>query len=282
MSIQSIVCERMSAFKVQFEMFEGPLDLLLYLTRKQEVDIYNVDLSQLTQDFLEFLETMRLLDLDVAGEFLIMAATLLLIKSKELLPVDLQVDEIEEEEGEDPRWELIRRLIEYRKFKDVSGELKQRELEQDWIYRKTPGKLEFDPIPEGSRQEVDVFVLVEAMNGMLQRFREREQSNTREIVEDQWSVSDKIQLLYRRILRDGEAKFESLFEDAQSRQEIVVTFLAMLELSRLRYIQIVQPELFGPILIVKNTGEDAPLGPPSFVEEIPEISDSSEESQTAE
>jgi segregation and condensation protein A len=281
-SIQSIVCERMSAFKVQFEMFEGPLDLLLYLTRKQEVDIYNVDLSQLTQDFLEFLETMRLLDLDVAGEFLIMAATLLLIKSKELLPVDLQVDEIEEEEGEDPRWELIRRLIEYRKFKDVSGELKQRELEQDWIYRKTPGKLEFDPIPEGSRQEVDVFVLVEAMNGMLQRFREREQSNTREIVEDQWSVSDKIQFLYRRILRDGEAKFESLFEDAQSRQEIVVTFLAMLELSRLRYIQIVQPELFGPILIVKNTGEDAPLVPPSFVEEIPEISDSSEESQTAE
>jgi segregation and condensation protein A len=281
-SIQSIVCERMSAFKVQFEMFEGPLDLLLYLTRKQEVDIYNVDLSQLTQDFLEFLETMRLLDLDVAGEFLIMAATLLLIKSKELLPVDLQVDEIEEEEGEDPRWELIRRLIEYRKFKDVSGELKQRELEQDWIYRKTPGKLEFDPIPEGSRQEVDVFVLAEAMNGMLQRFREREQSNTREIVEDQWSVSDKIQFLYRRILRDGEAKFESLFEDAQSRQEIVVTFLAMLELSRLRYIQIVQPELFGPILIVKNTGEDAPLVPPSFVEEIPEISDSSEESQTAE
>jgi segregation and condensation protein A len=272
----------MSAFKVQFEMFEGPLDLLLYLTRKQEVDIYNVDLSQLTQDFLEYLETMRLLDLDVAGEFLIMAATLLLIKSKELLPVDLQVDEIEEEEGEDPRWELIRRLIEYRKFKDVSGELKQRELEQDWIYRKTSGKLEFDPIPEGSRQEVSVFVLVEAMNGMLQRFREQEQSNTREIVEDQWSVSDKIQLLYKRILRDGEAKFESLFEDAQSRQEIVVTFLAMLELSRLRYIQIVQPELFGPILIVKNTGEDAPLGPPSFVEEIPEISNSSEESQTAE
>ena len=272
----------MSAFKVQFEMFEGPLDLLLYLTRKQEVDIYNVDLSQLTQDFLEYLETMRLLDLDVAGEFLIMAATLLLIKSKELLPVDLQVDEIEEEEGEDPRWELIRRLIEYRKFKDVSGELKQRELEQDWIYRKNPGNLQFDPIPEGSRQEVSVFVLVEAMNGMLQRFRELEQSNTREIVEDQWSVSDKIQLLYKRILRDGEAKFESLFEDAQSRQEIVVTFLAMLELSRLRYIQIVQPELFGPILIVKNTDEDAPLGPPSFIEEIPEISDSSEESQTTE
>ena len=282
MSIQSIVCERMSAFKVQFEMFEGPLDLLLYLTRKQEVDIYNVDLSQLTQDFLEYLETMRLLDLDVAGEFLIMAATLLLIKSKELLPVDLQVDEIEEEEGEDPRWELIRRLIEYRKFKDVSGELKQRELEQDWIYRKTPGKLEFDPIPEGSREEVDVFILVKVMNDMLQRFREREQSNTREIVEDQWSVSDKIQFLYKRILRDGEAKFESLFEDAQSRPEIVVTFQAMLELSRLRYILIVQLELFGPILVVRNTDEDAPLGPPSFAEEFQKTSDSPEESQTTE
>ncbi len=272
----------MSVFKVQFEMFEGPLDLLLYLTRKQEVDIYNVDLSQLTHDFLEYLETMRLLDLDVAGEFLIMASTLLLIKSKELLPVDQQVDEVEDEEGEDPRFELIRRLIEYRKFKDVSSELKRHEHEQDWVYRKTPGKLEFDPIPEESRQEVSIFVLVDAMNLMLQRFKEREQPDSREIVEDQWTVSDKIQLLYERIMREGEAKFESLFEDAQNRSEIVVTFLAMLEMSRLRYIQIIQPELFGPILIVKNIEEDAPTGPPNFYDEPASLEPQTEEKQTSE
>lgn len=272
----------MSGFKVQFEMFEGPLDLLLYLTRKQEVDIYNVDLSKLTHDFLEYLETMRLLDLDVAGEFLIMAATLLLIKSKELLPVDQQVDEVEDEEGEDPRFELIRRLIEYRKFKDVSANLKNREHEQDWVYRKTPGKLEFDPIPEESRQEVSVFVLVDAMNLMLQRFKEREGPDTREIVEDQWSVSDKIQLLYERITRQGEAEFESLFEDARNQQEIIVTFLAMLEMAKLRYIQIIQPELFGPILIVKNTEEGAPSGPPNFYEETVSLESNTDETQTSE
>src|ERR1700704_2935454 len=113
----------MADYKVKFEVFEGPLDLLLYLITKEEVDIYDVNLTQLATQFLEYIEVMRLLDLDIAGEFLVMASTLMYIKSRELLPVDQQMVPGDEEEGEDPRWELIRQLVEYKKFKDAAGQL---------------------------------------------------------------------------------------------------------------------------------------------------------------
>src|ERR1700679_3024816 len=108
----------MAEYKVKFEVFEGPLDLLLYLIKKEEVDIYDVNLTQLATQFIEYIEVMRLLDLEIAGEFLVMASTLMYIKSRELLPLDLQAPADEEEEGEDPRWELIRQLVAYKKFKD--------------------------------------------------------------------------------------------------------------------------------------------------------------------
>ena len=113
----------MTEYKVKFEVFEGPLDLLLYLIKKEEVDIYEVNLTQLATQFIEYIEVMRLLDLDIAGEFLVMASTLMYIKSRELLPVEQQVTPEGEEEGEDPRWELIRQLVEYKKFKDAAAQL---------------------------------------------------------------------------------------------------------------------------------------------------------------
>ena len=115
-------------YKVKFEVFEGPLDLLLYLIKKEEVDIYEVNLTKLATQFIEYIETMRLLDLDIAGEFLVMAATLMYIKSRELLPVDQQVQAEGEEEEEDPRWELIRQLVEYKKFKDAAAQLQALEI----------------------------------------------------------------------------------------------------------------------------------------------------------
>src|ERR1700677_5051063 len=113
----------MAEYKVQFEVFEGPLDLLLYLTNKEEVDIYEVNLTKLATQFIEYIDTMRLLDLEIAGEFLVMASTLMYIESGELLPVDQQAQVEGEEEGEDPRWELIRQLVEYKKFKDAAAQL---------------------------------------------------------------------------------------------------------------------------------------------------------------
>src|SRR5437588_11350400 len=124
----------MADYKVKFEVFEGPLDLLLYLIKKEEVDIYEVNLTKLATQFIEYIETMRLLDLEIAGEFLVMAATLMYIKSRELLPVDQQVQVEGEEDGEDPRWELIRQLVEYKKFKDAAAQLAVLEARQECVF----------------------------------------------------------------------------------------------------------------------------------------------------
>src|SRR5512136_485933 len=134
----------MPEYKVKFEVFEGPLDLLLYLIKKEEVDIYQVNLTRLATQFLEYIETMRLLDLEVAGEFLVMAATLMYIKSRELLPVDQQVQAEGEDEGDDPRWELIRQLVEYRKFKDAAAQLSVLEARQENVFPRMPVAPEFE------------------------------------------------------------------------------------------------------------------------------------------
>ena len=140
----------MAEYTVKFEVFEGPLDLLLYLIKKEEVDIYEVNLTKLATQFIEYIETMRMLDLEVAGEFLVMAATLMYIKSRELLPVDQQAQVEGEDEGEDPRWELIRQLVEYKKFKDAAAQLQVLEARQEDVYPRTPGKLEFEAEPLAS------------------------------------------------------------------------------------------------------------------------------------
>src|SRR5260221_12000007 len=127
-------------YKVKFEVFEGPLDLLLYLVKKEEVDIYEVNLTKLATQFIEYIEIMRQLDLDIAGEFLVMASTLMYIKSRELLPLDQQVQVEEEEGGADPRWELIRQLVEYKKFKDAAAELQALEIRQENVYPRLPAK----------------------------------------------------------------------------------------------------------------------------------------------
>src|SRR5207244_4787622 len=121
----------MADYKVPFEVVEGPLDLLLYLVKKEEVDIYQVNRTKIATQFIEYIELMRQLDLEVAGEFLVMASTLMYIKSRELLPVDQQVEADGDEEEEDPRWELIRQLVEYKKFKDAAAQLQKREAEQE-------------------------------------------------------------------------------------------------------------------------------------------------------
>lgn len=237
----------MGEYKVKFEVFEGPLDLLLYLIRKQEVDIYQVNLTTLATQFVEYIDTMRLLDLEIAGEFLVMAATLMYIKSRELLPVDQQVTVEGEEEGEDPRWELIRQLVEYKKFKDAAAQLQVLEARQEDVFPRVPGRIQFDPEPVTTRNQASLFDLLGAVNAVLQRFAKRD--DEREIIEDEWSVSQKIQHVMHSLTEHGALRFTQLFEGAASRVEIVVTFLAMLELIRLKQIAAVQPEVFGEIEI---------------------------------
>jgi segregation and condensation protein A len=247
----------MAEYKVKFEVFEGPLDLLLYLIRKEEVDIYQVNLTRLATQFIEYIETMRLLDLDIAGEFLVMAATLMYIKSRELLPVEQQVQTEGEEEGEDPRWELIRQLVEYKKFKDAAGQLAVLEERQEAVFPRAPGRLEFEA-DAPSRQTASIFDLLNAVNVVLQRLNQR--PDQRDIFEDKWSVSEKIEQLMRALTSQPRLRFSMLFQGVTSRSEVVVTFLALLELIRLKQLTAVQTEAFGEIEVCRADPTSA-LGP---------------------
>jgi segregation and condensation protein A len=238
----------MAEYKVQFEVFEGPLDLLLYLIKKEEVDIYEVNLTKLATQFIEYIDTMRLLDLEIAGEFLVMAASLMYIKSRELLPVDQQAQVEGEEEGEDPRWELIRQLVEYKKFKDAASQLQGLEARQEHIFPRVPGKFEFESAVPPPKPDVTIFDLLNAVNTVLKRFEKREGA-MREIFEDKWTVSEKIEFILKVVTERGAVKFSELFENAASRSEVVCTFLALLELIRLKQLVCLQSEHFNEIEI---------------------------------
>ena len=192
---------------------------------------------------------MRLLDLEIAGEFLVMASTLMYIKSRELLPVDQQVAVEGEEEGEDPRWELIRQLVEYKKFKDAAVQLQVLETRQEEIFPRLPGKLEFVTDTPAPRPELSIFDLVNAVNVVLKRFAQRD--DLRDIFEDKWTVSEKIEHLMRLSGEGTRLKFSELFAGVTSRSEVVVTFLALLELIRLKQLTAVQSEAFGEIEICR-------------------------------
>jgi len=239
----------MADYKVKFEVFEGPLDLLLYLIKKEEVDIYQVNLTRLATQFIEYIDTMRLLDLEVAGEFLVMAATLMYIKSRELLPKDQQVQTEGEEDEEDPRWELIRQLVEYKKFKDAAAQLQSLEARQENVFPRTPPKPEFEAEPAAAGG-ASIFDLVNAVTLVLKRFTEKD-AERRDIYEDQWTVSEKIEHLLKLTSDQPSVRFSQLFSTATSRQEVVATFLAVLELIRLKQIAATQPEPFAEIEIVR-------------------------------
>lgn len=237
----------MTDYQVKFDVFEGPLDLLLYLIKKEEVDIYEVNLTQLGTQFIEYIEVMRSLDLEIAGEFLVMASTLMYIKSRELLPVDQQVTPEGEDEGEDPRWELIRQLVEYKKFKDAAAQLGALEARQENVFPRLPCKPEFEAEAAPLKPQVGLFDLINAVNGILKRVNQRE--DLRDIFEDKWTVSEKIEHLCRLIGARPRVLFSELFAAATSRTEVVVTFLAVLELMRLRHIVAVQQSAFAEIEI---------------------------------
>jgi len=255
----------MAEYKVQFDVFEGPLDLLLYLIKKEEVDIYEVNLTKLATQFIEYLDVMRLLDLEFAGEFLVMAATLMYIKSRELLPKEQQVA-AEEEDEEDPRWELIRQLVEYKKFKDAAAQLQQREIDQESIFPRLPVKPDLGELQAGNdgyapkKPEATLFDLINAVNSVLKRVSQREE--LREIFEDKWSVSQKIEFLHELTATRERVKFSELFEVATSRAEVVCTFLALLEMIRMKKLLCIQSEDFGDIDITKAPEQPAPTTTP--------------------
>ena len=269
----------MAEYKVKFEVFEGPLDLLLYLIKKEEVDIYEVNLTRLAEQFIEYIDTMRLLDLEIAGEFLVMAATLMYIKSRELLPVDQRAETEGEDDGEDPRWELIRQLVEYKKFKDAAAQLQTLEARQADVFVRIPGKLEFEEERPAARPDVSIFDLVNAVNAILKRVNKRE--DLRDIFEDKWTVSEKIEHLMKSIRERGSLKFSDLFAGVTTRTEVVVTFLALLELIRLKQLSAIQPEAFGEIEICQAPAPVLTPEQPAAAPEAGAVSSDSESSSLA-
>ena len=231
-------------YKVKLDVFEGPLDLLLYLIKRDELDIYEISIERITRQYLEYLEAFQVLNIDLAGEFIVMAANLLYIKSRMLLPKDQQMGEVDAEE-DDPRWELIRQLVEYKKFKEVATQLRRREALQEQLFPRalSPGEAP-DNLLIG---EVGIFDLISAFQKVLKRMEGRRE-DLREIFEEHFTVSDKMDFLLRAVGSEP-LRFEECFADAASRAEIAVTFLAMLELIRLKQLRVSQEFHFGEIWI---------------------------------
>lgn len=252
-------------YKVNLEVFEGPLDLLLYLIRKDELDIYDIPIERVASQYAEYLGLMEMLDLNIAGEFIVMAATLALIKSRMLLPVEVQPnDDSDEEEGVDPRWDLVRQLVEYKRFKDAASRLQEREFLQQNVFglggEAVVGEGEGAP-DDRPLGDVGLFDLIAAFNEVLAN---APVEPIGEIEPIPWTVPDKIDMILRLTRRSESVAFSSLFHRHSPRGEIIVTFLALLELLRLRQVMVYQSSAFSEIVLksVPEGAEEGVLPPP--------------------
>jgi segregation and condensation protein A len=251
-------------YKVELPEFEGPLDLLLHLVKKHELDILDIPIAFITDRYLQMLEVMRSLDLDVAGEYLLMAATLAHLKSRELVPPDPAEEAAlaaeEDEDGLDPRQELIRRLLEYQKFKDAGNQLAGRPVTGRNVWPRGASAEDvagLHALPGGAPlAEVPVFRLIESLERVLSRAKV---TFTHDVVTDRISITDRINELVDRLEREGSFSFESCFafvEDPMQTQlavkgQVVVTFLAILEMTRVRMVRLTQADVESPIYITK-------------------------------
>jgi len=244
----------LEAYPVKLEMFEGPLDLLLHLIKKHEVSIYDIPITLITKQYLDYLELMQELDLDVAGEFLVMAATLIHIKSRMLLP---RPDPTQEDPEEDPRDALVRRLLEHQKYKAAAELLHERETLRSAQWMR-PDKLVADIAGEAPEPEieVDLFSLIAAFRNVLQRLKQRPQIP---LPSEYISIESRIAALFARLSETEACGFEELFDDVSTRPGLIVTFLALLEMIRLKLVRVFQSGSFGPLRIYRRARPaDAP------------------------
>jgi segregation and condensation protein A len=244
-----------SDYRIKLQVFEGPLDLLLFLIRKNELDIYDIPIESVTKQYIEALRTMQQLDLEVAGEFFVMAATLMEIKSRMLLPKGQHaVDPNAEEDEVDPRWELVHQLLQYKKFKEASAKLNELvTLRQDLMERHV-SSLSADAT-DRPLKSVDRIELWNAFNIVLRRLAEK--LVVGEIQDEQVTVADQMEYLLTRIQTEKSFVFSALFPGKVTLRLLVATFLAVLELTRLKKLRLQQDEAFTDILC--SAVEEIPL-----------------------
>jgi len=231
--------------KVKLELFEGPLDLLLYLIKKNHVDIYNIPIKEVTAQYLEYLELMKMLDISVAGEYLLMAATLIQIKSRLLLPRPQE----EAQPEADPRDELIQKLLEYEKYKEIAEKLREKHKEREsFIPRKSPLALEaFEG--EDFYLEANIFDLINAFKNVL---KDIPKDMFLQVIADEFTVEGKIHEILHLLTSEKKVHLQSLFSSTKNKLEIIAYFLAILELIRLKEAVVAQEKMFGEIVIVKR------------------------------
>lgn len=245
------------SYRVKLEVFEGPLDLLLHLIKKEEVDVYDIPVARITDEYLRYLDLLDSMNLDVAGEYLVMAATLTHIKSRMLLPPS---EEETEEPDEDPRADLVHQLVEYQRFREAAVALGERPVLDRDVFRRDAEVPDRDQ-GEGVRlRDVTVADLLEAFREVMERaLRE----SFHEIVHEDISVDECVQVIVRRMEMDGPMRFRDLFAGLPSRRRLVATFLALLELVKRQAIHARQEEDGGEILLFPKSGgtshlDDAP------------------------
>jgi segregation and condensation protein A len=235
--------------RFQLDIFEGPLDLLLHLIKKNEVDVHDIPIALITDQYLAYLGLFEQLNLDLAGEYLVMAATLMQIKSRMLLPAV----EGEPEEDEDPRSELVQQLEEYQRFRAAAGQLADRDVLDRDVFRRSPEEPDSETRELPRLRELELADLVDALREVLKRLP---QDNPHEILGERIPIADRIPVILER-LREGDVEFASLFDERSSRRELVSTFLALLELVKIRAVRALQLERFGPILLTLAVPRDA-------------------------
>lgn len=243
-----------SPYKVTLEVFEGPLDFLLNLIRQSEIDIYDIPIAQITEQYLKYLELMESLDLEIAGEWLVMAATLLEIKSRMLLPKDPVVSE-SDEEPIDPRLELVERLIEYEKFKSAAEMFREREEERAKVFMRGPAEMEFDLKPLFSLEDITAEDLLSALQRVLSDVGDGEVTT---LQRRKVTIRMRMREIWHKLTeRAGKVCFDELFEDVATRVDVVITFVALLELLKMRRVKVRQRAAFGPIDIVPILEKEA-------------------------
>jgi segregation and condensation protein A len=242
--------------RIQLPVFEGPLDLLLYLIRRERIDIHDIPIAPITRQYMEYLDLMRELNLDVAGEFMVMAATLIHIKSKMLVPVD--PTEAPGEEAEDPREALVQRLLEFQRYKEAAGVLYEKGQIRAATWTRPDGVLPvFDDAGE-EMLEAGLFDLISAFKELLDR---RKTLLAHEVEGEGKSVEERMEELLA-LLREGQSiDFLELFASQTTKGDMIVTFLALLELIRLKTVKVYQRGTFGPIRVFRPVGPEAAAPP---------------------
>ncbi|MEW5895986.1 MAG: segregation/condensation protein A [Candidatus Omnitrophota bacterium] len=272
------------SYKLKLNVFEGPLDLLLYLIKKNDLDICDIPISEVTEQYLKYIDMMKMLDLEVVGEFLVMAATLIQIKSRMLLPPDPNQ---QEEEEEDPREDLVRRLQEYKVFKEIAEKLKLRESERQDLFPRQLNEEIIKEFQEDSKEvyfEASLFDLINAFSKALSRFKDQE---VYEVEQEEYTVEQKIHSILHSLLKKPVMFLTDFFISSRNKSEVIVTFMAVLELIRLKEIKVIQKRIFSDIEVIRNTdniitegkddqSSDARDSDNEFREEEPESEQSSD------